>query len=103
MQLLRDRFFIAIAAILLVGGYHAVAMHRVSRLKGEVAALKAKVRRLEASSSSGAYRSVPFAPLRIPAFRTPPRRLYRSGWRVPLRVPPDDRDRLLASPPGHLR
>jgi hypothetical protein len=101
MQLLRDRFFIAIAAILLVGGYHTVATYRLRSLKGEVAVLRAKVKRLEASGSSAAYLNFPVAPRRIPAFLTPPRRLHRIGWRVPLRVPPEDM--LFAAPAGLLR
>jgi hypothetical protein len=93
MELLRDRFFIAVAAILLVGGYHAVAVHRVSSLKAEVASLQAKVAILEASR-------LPVVPRRIPAFRPPPRRVLRNAWRVPLRAPDDV---LIAFPARHRR
>jgi hypothetical protein len=82
MQLLRDRFFIAVAAILLVGGYHAVAVHRVSSLKAEVAALQAKVTILEASR-------LPVAPRRIPAFRRLPRHAHRNAGGGALVLPND--------------
>jgi hypothetical protein len=85
MEILRDRFFIAIAAILLVGGYHAVAVHRTSRLKAEVAALRAKVARFESSASTAAYVRLPLMPRQIPQFRPVGRGNRRNAWRVPFR------------------
>jgi hypothetical protein len=84
MEILRDRFFIAITAILLVGGYHAVAVHRTSKLKAEVAALRAEVARLESSASNTTYIRLPVAPRQIPQFRPVGRGSRRNAWRVPF-------------------